>query len=96
MLNSSGKMLPAQTLMSACRMKMGTSWSLPSQKKATLSTEATAMAAMNVRRFPMRLLTGAARMTPRILAACPTARYSPLSTKGSPRKLMLPTAVSST
>ena len=67
-------MLPAQILMSACSTKMRRSCSLSSQKNIILRTDATAMAAMNVRRLPIRLLIGAASITPTMLAACPTAR----------------------
>ena len=33
----------------------------------------------------MRLLNGAASMTPTMLAACPTAKYNPLNTNDTPK-----------
>ena len=57
-----------------------------------LNTVAIAIAPIKVWRFPILLLTGAASTTPSMLAACPTARYSPLSTNGIPKKVMLPNA----
>ena len=53
---------------------MSAIWSLSSQKKPTLSNDASNIANINVRLLPIKLLIGAAITTPRILAAWPIAK----------------------